>query len=135
MPKKIVETKRFLWKNNLQRHKRRVLSNPLNKGRLIKFIAEKPSRTECKVFYTDGDADLDLTKIGVKKLLTIFYCCSIPHRSLTAFIFALTNPTKFILLIEKPNSEINFVNNYYLHIHLPAATQLRSFIILYMQQH
>lgn len=107
----------------------------MNKGRLIKFIAEKPSRTECKVFYTDGDADLDLTKIGVKKLLTIFYCCSIPHRSLTAFIFALTNPTKFILLIKKPNSEINFVNNYYLHIHLPAATQLRSFIILYMQQH
>ena len=39
-----------------------------------------------------------------------------------------------ILLIIKPNSETNVVNNYDLDIHLPAATQLQRFMLLEREQ-
>ena len=74
---------------------------------------------------------LSLVKIQTR----LFQNCVIPLRAHSAFIFAMRNISKFmILLIIKPNSETNVVNNYDLDIHLPAATQLQRFMLLEREQ-
>ena len=74
---------------------------------------------------------LSLVKIQIRLIQN----CVIPLWAHSAFIFAMTNISKFMtLLIIKPNSETNVVNNYHLHIHLPAATQLQRFMLLEREQ-